>query len=56
MKDGAMQRCIAIAAIVSVYAIYSFTHKEADGVVFGSIAALIAGLAGYGIAAKKAKE
>jgi hypothetical protein len=47
VKDGAMKSCVAIVAIVSVYGIYSFTHSEADGLLFGSIAALIAGLAGY---------
>ena len=57
MKDGATQRCIAMVCVVGTYGIYMVTTPDpADGLVFGYVLAAVAGLAGYDLAARKAKD
>ena len=55
MKDGALKTCVGMVMIGVVYASYLiFSPDPEDGVVFGTVIALIAGLAGYQVGAKKA--
>ena len=61
MKDGAMMRCVAMAGIACVYAVYMITSAIAtgtvpDGVVFGTVTAAMGALAGYDIAARTASK
>ena len=56
MKDGSMKACVGMVCVVALYGIYSLNNPGSDGYVFGTVAAIIGGLAGYTIAAKKAKE
>ena len=52
-----MTRCVSIAAIAVVYASYLvFSPNPEDGVVFGTVMAVIAGLAGYDLATKRAAK
>ena len=56
MKDGAMMKCLAMVMIPATYVAYLiFSPNPADGVLFGSVVALVAALAGYDYAMRKAK-
>jgi hypothetical protein len=56
MKDGSLKACVGIGGLVAIYAIYACSNPGVDGVVFGSVAALVAGLAGYTVGAKQTKS
>jgi len=54
MKDGTVKACVAAVCIVLAYAIYVFGSVAAgggmpDGVLFGTIAAVTAGILGYSV-------
>ncbi len=55
MKDGATKACVGIAGVVAMYGIYMGLGPGGDGVVFGSVIAVVAGLAGYTVGAKATK-
>jgi hypothetical protein len=52
LKDAPTKACVGIGAVVALYAIYSFSNPGGDGYLFGTVCALVAGLAGYTVAAK----
>ena len=55
MKDGALKTCVGMVMIGVVYATYMvFSPDPEDGVVFGSVVAAMAALAGYQVGVKKA--
>ena len=56
MKDGSLKACVGIGGLIAVYAIYSLNNPGSDGVIFGTVAALVAGLAGYTVGQKQAKS
>lgn len=56
MKDGALKSCVGMVCVVAMYGIYAFSNPGTDGVVFGTVAAIIGGLAGYGIGSSKAAK
>ncbi len=51
-----MKACVGIGAVVALYAIYSLSNPGGDGYLFGTVCALVAGLAGYTVAAAKKAE
>ena len=56
MKDGALVKCAAMVAIPVTYAVYMVcTPEPQDGILFGSVMAVMAGLAGYDIGSKAKK-
>ena len=55
MKDGALKATIGMGFVFGTYAVYMASHVCAglpppDGVIFGSVIAVVAGLAGYSYA------
>ena len=56
MKDGAAKAVCGMACVVALYGIYAFSNPGADGVVFGTVAAIVGGLAGYSVAIAKKPE
>lgn len=60
MKDGALKACVGMGFIFGTYAVYMGSHVCAglpppDGVIFGSVIAAVAALAGYAYAKTPAK-
>ena len=54
MKDGALVKCLGMVMIPVTYIAYLiFAPEPADGVLFGSVIALVAALAGYDYAMRK---
>jgi len=57
MKDGALVKCLAMIMIPVLYIAYlALAPDPADGVLFGTVMAVIAALAGYDLATRKAKD
>jgi len=54
LKDGAFKACFGIGGVVAVYGIYMGLGPGGDGLIVGSVIAVVAGLAGYTIGAKAA--
>ena len=57
MKDGALKACVGMVCVVGMYGIYMCAGPGGDGVIFGSVMAVVGGLAGFsvGTASKAAK-
>ena len=53
MKDGSLKAMCGMICVVALYGIYAFSNPGADGVVFGSVALIVGGLAGYTVAKVK---
>lgn len=56
MKDGAMKACVGMVCVVGLYGIYAFSHPQADGAAFGTVALIVGGLAGYSVGVKSAQK
>lgn len=57
MKDGAVKACVGMAFVFGTYSVYVLSHAlvgdpPPDGVIFGTVIAAVAGLAGYAYAKK----
>ena len=55
MKDGALKATVGMAFVFGTYTVYMLSNVCAglpppDGVIFGSVIAVVAGLAGYSYA------
>ena len=60
MKDGALRACVGMAFIFGTYSVFMWSHVVTDtpipdGIIFGTVVAAVAALAGY-VYAKAPKE